>query len=815
MAQPVTLSSASLPLQLKIYAADLPLSSLAVGVDNIHHDVFLSPSWTDQTRLYILERVRQAAQLNFTIERDPRRAKPRPPDSGAWKRLLRDLLHHSLTRAKYEKKIERDLLLRVALAKFLTQEIGSQFSHMMLEAKEWMRARGAQYEHSESGHLFKARLAELQSGRRAIFRQVGLHMFQALAELEESQISRARQALFGQEQRSAYELLMNRLAFVENGRDDMVFLEHYVLLGNYQQDPDRFEVFQALLLGFLHELLSQGAPVLPSAARSDCHFLQQQAQAARAELAGLESQRHSLLQRLRTKSPVLSWLGAAGNGSPGALRDLEARMQAAQSKISALQPLIEQAGQRAEFASEERRQELAGYLNEPENARLLFDPAAAPDGAAAEARLDHWMACLEDNGLLPHVLASYEVRNIFHDYCPPLHLQHLRRALVSRDAFERAAAILRQFPARHFSLEPIEALARKLRRYPRGEARSLALRFAADFMRLRRDLHNYERLAAAMERISLVSSEKTREISRLNNSLYEFLLPSESAPEGDAVVSHTIIKADVRGSTRITRELLDRGLNPAALFSLNLFEPVKRILARYSASKVFIEGDAIILAINETESNRATQRPVSKACALARQLLLIAAAYNERPESADLPRLELGVGIAFQNSAPAYWVDSDSRIMISKALNLSDRLSSCSKAARRLLGETPSIFRVLVFQPAVSAEDEEEASEFLMRFNLNGIELNQEGFAKLSEEISLRQLDGICEMPWGREPVSFFLGEAPIGDGLEPVLVRRGLVRTLLPDGQIGPAGQRPYYEVCTHPKTFEIVHALMLARPG
>jgi class 3 adenylate cyclase len=324
-------------------------------------------------------------------------------------------------------------------------------------------------------------------------------------------------------------------------------------------------------------------------------------------------------------------------------------------------------------------------------------------------------------------------------------------------------------------------------------------------------MQNYERLTAAMERVNLVTSEKTRDISRLNNTLYEFMLASEAGEANDAVVNHTVIKADVRGSTRITKELLDRGLNPATLFSLNFFEPVKKILDAYSAMKVFIEGDAIILAVNETESNRATQRGVSKACALGRQLLAIAAAYNERPDAADLPRLELGVGIAHQGSAPAYWVDSDSRIMISKALNLSDRLSSCSKAARRLLGDKITIFRVMVFQPGVTGE-EDEADEFLIRFNLNGIELNQEGFAKLSEELALQELHAECEMPWGRERVTFFLGQAPIGETLEPILIRRGYVRTMQADGQIGPAGQRAYYEVCTHPKAFELVESLALA---
>src|SRR3954462_7383161 len=100
MAQHLTLTSPFTQLQLKTYSADLPLNSLAVGVDNIHHDVFLSPTWTEQTRAYILDRVRNAANLNLPSDKDPRRgSKNKPLDTGAWKRQLRDLLDASLTRA--------------------------------------------------------------------------------------------------------------------------------------------------------------------------------------------------------------------------------------------------------------------------------------------------------------------------------------------------------------------------------------------------------------------------------------------------------------------------------------------------------------------------------------------------------------------------------------------------------------------------------------------------------------------------------------------------------------------------------------------
>ena len=170
-------------MELRPYTAELPLGSLAVGVDNIHHDVYLSPQWSDQTRTYLLELIRQMTGLTYMVKNDtPRRGKPKGPEPVAWKRQLLELLQASLTRAKYEKNIELDLLLRVSLLQFLTQEITNQFSTLLLEAKEWIRNRGEYFERSEQAHVMKARLAELQADRRNIFRQVGQHVHQILGE---------------------------------------------------------------------------------------------------------------------------------------------------------------------------------------------------------------------------------------------------------------------------------------------------------------------------------------------------------------------------------------------------------------------------------------------------------------------------------------------------------------------------------------------------------------------------------------------------------------------------------------------------------
>jgi len=807
-------------INLKTYVVELSLGTLAVGVDNIHHDVFLSPKFVEVTGAYLLEFTRQNANLGFRTQAERSkmdRKAPRPPEASAWKRHLADLLHAGLQQAKYKKNIEIDVLLRVALLKFLTQEISAQFANLLLEAKEYIRSRGAHFEHTEQAHVMKSRLAEVQADRRNMFRLVGQHVYQAIVDIEENSLTRARKALFGDELVGAYEALNNRLAFVEGGKDDVLFLEQYVLLGNYLRDQDRFETFDAFFLDFLRESVLAGDHGNELSEEWREHqALVDSALAGRAEIARLEEEHSALARRIERSDGLMARVGFGSDPASirAAMTDVEKKLRERRHKLEEMSPRIEAAKGKAEYLAGQYQERLGDYLNQPENARRLFDVNAPGEerGSAAEMRdrmLDEWVARLEQRDLLIHILATYQLRNISLDYCPPIHLQQLKKALVSREEFKHVEDILKQFPARQFSTQRIDELAKKIRRATREEIRAVALRFAEDFMRLRRDIRNYERLTAAMERVNLVRNERTRDLSDLNNSLYEFLLNEEAKPAEDRVVSHTIIKADVRGSTKITQDLLARGLNPASLFSLNFYEPVKRILERYGAAKVFIEGDALVLAIYENESNRAQQRAVSKACALSRQILAVSAAYNERAESTDLPRLELGVGIAYQGSAPTYWMDTDSRIMISRALNLSDRLSSCSKAAKRLLSRNPSFFHLFLFQTMMEGVAEDEADEFLIRFNLNGVELNEEGFQKLQEEIALTSIDTDCVMPWGKERVTFFAGETPVGDSVEPVLIRRGYVRQLLSDGRIGSAGTRAYYEVCTTPKVFELVEYL------
>src|SRR6266852_6871814 len=189
MAERTAMPSAGSPVRsnLKSYVAELSLGRLAVGGGNLHHDGLLSAAFVELTGSYLLDFIRQNTNLGFlthTDRKQPDRKAARPPEPGAWKRHLSDLLHAGIQRAKYGQNIEIDLLLRVALLKFLTQEISSQFANLMLEGKEWIRGRGVHFDRTEQAHVMKARLAELQADRRNLFRNVGQLLFQAITDLD-------------------------------------------------------------------------------------------------------------------------------------------------------------------------------------------------------------------------------------------------------------------------------------------------------------------------------------------------------------------------------------------------------------------------------------------------------------------------------------------------------------------------------------------------------------------------------------------------------------------------------------------------------
>ena len=62
-------------VELKSYNETIPMGSLAIGVDNIHHDVFLSPKFVQSAKDYLFDLIKQGTKAKYFpgIELRPRR----------------------------------------------------------------------------------------------------------------------------------------------------------------------------------------------------------------------------------------------------------------------------------------------------------------------------------------------------------------------------------------------------------------------------------------------------------------------------------------------------------------------------------------------------------------------------------------------------------------------------------------------------------------------------------------------------------------------------------------------------------------------
>lgn len=449
---------------------------------------------------------------------------------------------------------------------------------------------------------------------------------------------------------------------------------------------------------------------------------------------------------------------------------------------------------------------LDSWLNVPENAQELVGGGGVPDentpeGRSQKARLADWVGLLEREQLMDYVVASYEVASLLAEYSPRINAQQLKNALISREECARVEKLIQE----HGKLSPDSlhgAIGRVIN--CRGLERSkMAGRFLRDVLRYHRDLRQLEVLNATLDSINLISKDKIRELSSVNGTLYQFLLADEQKPTEEKIVRHVIVKADIRDSSRLTRSLMERGMNPASYFSLNFYDPVNKLLSKYGATKVFLEGDAIILALLERESEPGLA--VGRAAVLAREIIEIVRGYNQLVERAGLPGIELGIGISYQDSAPMYLMDGDQRIMISDALNESDRLSSCSKRVRKAFKASQTPFNVYAFQTASDEGIEDSPEDFLLKYNVSGIRMSEAAFRKLQQEISLAP--GKIELPNLPKSEEFKLwsGLVPLGsDIFRKIVVRGGRVPHV--DARSFTVQQwtdQWYYEVCSNPAIY------------
>src|SRR5581483_6696565 len=568
--------------QLTASTPSMLLEGISVGVDNLRHDVVLSPRFTELARAHIMRLLTRHGELDGGIRpdtpggqgpswmRSQAQATRPKQDAGEWKAALTELLVGSLNRAKKESKLSIDLLARLAVTKFLRTEMNQQFAQVVERCR--VQLKNLDNARQQSAHEYRERIAGFQVRKKIILRKTGQDIFETLREVEKSTLARTRRSLFGQETSTgpwfSYPLFMNRLLFSEDGRDDYLCAEYYVMLGNWDRDPDRYGRLREIASGFLRSL----------------------------------------------------------------------------------------------YGEEVSAETIDSWMNVPENARELVGtgtPEDSSEGAAQQERLAGWVRLLEDERVMENVIASYHVVPLLAEYEPRINPQQLKNALIDRTECDRVERMIQDYGK--ISPNSLYAAVAKVASCRGAERAKVAARFLGDFFHYHRDLRRLEVINAALDSVNLVGNERLQELSRVNGTLYQFLLPEEKGQsDSEQVLRHVVLKADVRDSTRLTRMMMEKGLNPASYFSLNFYGPVNQLLQKYGAQKVFLEGDAIILAILEREGEPSLA--VSRMAVLAREIIELVRGYNELMQRSGLPQLELGIGITLQDSAPLYLMDGEHQI---------------------------------------------------------------------------------------------------------------------------------------------------------
>ena len=730
----------------------LDCSEVEPGIDNYHADVEISAEFRFRVKDTIDQNLKRLVAGKSLISGN---AEAMIEVRNVYSDLMRVTLH----RSKTDLKQAQISVLQFAIVKFIVEAVRSALDKYNDQLEETFGRQ--QYAGARSLLVTQEKIAWFRKhNTEFLYRLVRLYL-KLLQREENNQLKPLREQIVGHFPEAA-NILCNPLLFGRSPRDPLLLLDNYAVWpGNGQE----FEVLNiALEACFKKHLPGQVFDSLKN----------------QAKLASAQAE-------------VYDELGG---------------LFAAQTLLG---PSEDQKGQVSESFS---------WLDHPDNVRLLLDEkihekwlneARGSLGLKGNWRLKNVLKKLSkvardlrktlgDNRSLRLVLASYALREKLNQ--ADLDLIELEEALafVAGNDTRKIDEIVD--PAREGARvlhAKLDDCAKDFDKQFRESIDALFLRFLGDYSRYRTHLKYYRFAHRMFNRLSVITDPEKIQLAKAGGNLYQLLTSDEvkeiGVDESPEIVHHTILKADVRGSTTVTAELTKQGLNPASYFSLRFFNPISERLAAYGAVKVFIEGDAVILGTYEYANAPDEWFSVSRACGIAKEMLDIVASKNAHSRQTGLPLLEIGIGICYSDDKPLFLFDEDHPIMISSAIGNADRMSSCSW---RLRGNfEPGDFHVGVFVMADDDKDKGEKGQALVRYNVNGIVIDDAAFVKLEKEVHFKRLKANS----GGVEETFYVGQYPDVQGKQrDLVVRQGRVGRLKGDViETDPDSDQIYFEVLSN----------------
>jgi class 3 adenylate cyclase len=687
------------------------LDHFQIGIDNHHIDVALS----HQFRTTLINFVRKIVYEELTKHGWVRmETPPTGNDVENFKSIYRSMMQGALEQVHRDAAV-KDLLqlLHLVLLKLLLESPVA----VVAELRNKLDDDGNSPVGTSSGRTLELHerivtLARLEPGIRYLTLR---RLFKIVQRLESKELRKLRKSVVGSSWVLSKQLLFNPLLHLPNLSSEEFIMDHYPLLCVDREHENYFDITNRIITSTYKDYLPSWAQA-PN--RDEIENIGgnegQGFQIRNRELHSgfsefLDGQRilERNLSEVEFKQINVSWLDVPRN------IDLLLKLSNGESG--------------------------GGWFSRPsEQKKKSAWGGAECESLRKELQL-HLLKRLDRAGVMPRAIAAYRTQRLYHQLNGQVSIKDIYHFLTGDLPRRTLVKRLANTPDKGSEvLKALDVVFSYIRRMPADKNQEYTIRYVKDFLVFRRDLKLAYYTYQQMSRLRVLQDGENIKLSRDNGSLYEFRLGKDPDSQ-QQIKSHAILKADIRGSTEITRQLIEKKLNPATHFSMNFFGPITKLLERFGAQKVFVEGDALILTVTETGGTTTQALTVANSCGLARKILSVMEAQNSQNKAHNLPKLELGLGIAYSNDAPAYLYDEQRKIMISPAINEADRLSSCSAELRRDTSWRRSKrHRVEVFQGVGQAGSETATNR--LSYNINGIELTEAAFNKLKSEMVLHKI---------------------------------------------------------------------------
>lgn len=740
-------------------SVELSIDRLSKGIDNYHIDIKLSKRFSSDIKKLVGLLVPQIAV-----------PKPKHWDNSSLFEKLResylDVMTVLIHRVKTDLREDEICFLQFATIKHILQFVRSQLDDEIAGVAS--RLSDARNKGSSESLAGDQRLFWLKKNYDSILYDVNKQIFNQLQRVEERQLAVIRDQFLGQGYRFCVEVMLNPLLYTSELSALPLLLNEYSMWSWNGEDA-----------GFIE----------------------------------LNNKVEKLLNR-RLKQIVVSPLKSADDPLVVATE-----IHDELGGLFLTQPFLGPARDTKTKISEE-----FNWFDLPENIDLLFNVQRNTDQLSENRKemgfknwwrkrgeinrlkrtLKAFSRLLRSNKVLPQVLASHYMRRSLN----PLIMELVDLKIVCQflsgyiNATKLQDSISGGKKLNSEQLKSLESLKHKIDEQISKADLVDSLKLLADFSRFRLHLKYYRFAHRAFNRLSLLTAEDEIKLSKTAGTLFVMPTSSEIEEDDERICHHTILKADVRGSTTVTDQLQEKGLNPASYFSMRFFNPINKILGTYGANKVFIEGDAIILSFLEYEHTPQQWFSVARACGYAKDMLKITGSNNRYSTQMGLPLLELGVGICYADEAPRYLYDEDHPIMISGAIGLADRMSGCSWNLRATIEK--GLFNVDVLRIAEGETSKGEKGQHFVRYNVNGINIDELAFNKLKQEIPLKSF----RMKLNAKEYLFHIGQYPDSNGRKKDLVIRegkvGIWRNSQIEEDLD--SDASYYEVVVNRKVNSLV---------